>query len=385
MSVTVHRIDKEKFTHAQWEILGRVLEAQKGNKVAFANGWFKDQEGYKCNVWKTAQDILQYDTWRKEYIHTYDLTGRIAQCMDIPMRPGKKHNLLDWRDTDNNGEKSLKKMITVNKARSEELIYQIFRGEDEGQAFTGAIKEWGARYTFISFLFFLKNINKFVPVRPKIMARRFKQLGIEFDLKCSWENYQEYLQIIQEVQEKLKENVDQNTKLIDAHSFVWAAWILDKPEYRPSQLAVDGENIEKEVERKEIFGYERKVLAKARVNQSSFRKHLLQRYNKCSLCGVSNHELLIASHIRPWSDSNRSEKTDVDNGLLLCPNHDWLFDGGWITFADDGKIMISEKLSQNDRVFTHVKDGLHIDLTEGNKEYMAYHRENIFRDRAPIN
>ena len=87
--------------------------------------------------------------------------------------------------------------------------------------------------------------------------------------------------------------------------------------------------------------------------------------------------------IRPWSESNKSEKVDADNGLLLCPNHDQLFDGDWITFSDDGKIMISKQLSTSNQVLTNIRGDICIKLPEGSKKYMKYHREHIFKDRTP--
>ncbi|MCI9007467.1 MAG: hypothetical protein HFI13_05075 [Lachnospiraceae bacterium] len=80
------------------------------------------------------------------------------------------------------------------------------------------------------------------------------------------------------------------------------------------------------------------------------------------------------------NESEAKEKLDVDNGFLMCPNHDKIFDKGYITFDDDGKIIISEKLAEkeNDMVFLNVDSRMHIELTEGNKKYLKFHRENIF-------
>ena len=389
----MYKINFDKFSHTQWELMGRVQTAQQTSgeyatptKVTFNSGWFREQEWYKREVWEKAQGILQHDTWREEHIHTYDLIGRIAQCMDIPMGTGKKQNLLDWRETADEGENSLKGLLSQNRELSEILIYQIFCGDNEELAFRDAMEAWGARFPFLSFLFYLKDIRRFVPVRPDRMKKGFQKLGIESDClrTCSWENYQEFLMILQEIQSILKASVDPETELIDAHSFLWATWFLDEAKVKADPLSLEIEKIEETIP-DEVVGGVRDAVVKVRVNQSVFRDRLLQRYNRCCLCGVSAPELLVASHIRPWSVSNKSEKIDVDNGLLLCPNHDQLFDGGWITFAEDGKIMISKQLSKNDRVFTNVQDRLYVDLTEGNKEYMAYHRENIFRDRPTKN
>ena len=95
----------------------------------------------------------------------------------------------------------------------------------------------------------------------------------------------------------------------------------------------------------------REAVVKVRVNQGLFRETLLKRYNKCCLCGVSDEHFLVASHIKPWVVSESDEKLDPDNGFILCPNHDKAFDGGYITFADDGKIVISNGLTATDRMF----------------------------------
>ncbi|ARF66915.1 hypothetical protein B7C51_02510 [Paenibacillus larvae subsp. pulvifaciens] len=63
------------------------------------------------------------------------------------------------------------------------------------------------------------------------------------------------------------------------------------------------------------------------------------------MCGVNEPSLLIASHIKLWKYSTNIERLDKYNGLLLCPNHDKLFDQGLITFTDEGKIIISSLLT----------------------------------------
>ena len=70
---------------------------------------------------------------------------------------------------------------------------------------------------------------------------------------------------------------------------------------------------------------------------------------------------------------------EVDNGFLLCPNHDKAFDKGYITFDDDGIIMISKELDEKDRIFLNIRQDIHIELTSGNKKYLNYHRGNLFK------
>lgn len=146
-------------------------------------------------------------------------------------------------------------------------------------------------------------------------------------------------------------------------------------------LFLEIESIEKDLSNSGLEGKEREVIIKARVNQSKFRQQLLDRYKKCCLCSVSNPTLLIASHIKPWSESEANEKLDIENGFLLCPNHDKLFDSALISFDNDGKIIISDKLSEEDREAFGVNENMVIELTEDNKKHLAYHREEKFNNK----
>lgn len=140
--------------------------------------------------------------------------------------------------------------------------------------------------------------------------------------------------------------------------------------------------IEKDTE--ELFGQEKETVVKTRINQDVFRKRLIMKYRHCCLCSVSNERLLIASHIKPWSDSDSYEKLDVNNGLLLCPNHDKLFDTGVISFADNGCILISDELDSINRIFMNVNDDMKIVVDDDNVEYMRYHREKVFKKSSEI-
>lgn len=160
--------------------------------------------------------------------------------------------------------------------------------------------------------------------------------------------------------------------------------------YRNNQI-IDGNSLRKktrisinsiieEINGLNLQGKSKEAVVKVRVNQGIFRDKLLQRFSSCCLCDVSNQSLLIASHIKPWNASEPDEKLDINNGFLMCPNHDRLFDQGWITFADDGKIVISDKLSENDRIAFNVKDNMKVLLTEKNRKYLQYHRKVVFKN-----
>lgn len=110
------------------------------------------------------------------------------------------------------------------------------------------------------------------------------------------------------------------------------------------------------------------------------REILLNNKKCCEICGVANKELLITSHIKPWAKSNKTEKLDCENVLLLCPTHDALFDKGLISFDDNGKIIISSNLDSNDRVLLHLtgKEKIFVN-SENKRKYLRFHRENVFK------
>jgi len=91
--------------------------------------------------------------------------------------------------------------------------------------------------------------------------------------------------------------------------------------------------------------------------------------------------LLRASHIKPWAQCESDvERLDVFNGLLLAPHLDALFDGGWISFDDDGGVLVSHELSGEQQVRLAVQPGWRLaELAAPHIGYLAWHRRQIFR------
>jgi hypothetical protein len=123
---------------------------------------------------------------------------------------------------------------------------------------------------------------------------------------------------------------------------------------------------------------ERKGLVTSRVGQGYYRQKIIERWEgKCPVSGMSIIPILIASHIVPWSQSNDEEKLDVNNGILLSPNVDALFDKCLISFKNDGSILISGKISIEDRVALGLNDTIEIPVSERMKPYLERHRKKF--------
>lgn len=120
---------------------------------------------------------------------------------------------------------------------------------------------------------------------------------------------------------------------------------------------------------------ERDQIIRARVGQERLCRELRKRWKGCAVTGCSIRELLRASHIKTWSDHIET-RLDPANCLLLIAPLDALFDRGFISFEDDGRILISNRLSNEDKRRFAVTECLKIsDPSLFNKDYMKHHRE----------
>jgi len=135
---------------------------------------------------------------------------------------------------------------------------------------------------------------------------------------------------------------------------------------------------------KEFTGKDKISISTYRIGQKLFKKKLLNKYNKCAICDIDVQELLIASHIKPWKDSDGLEKINFFNGLLLCPNHDKLFDKGLISFKDDGTLIINDEIQENLKEL-NLKKNLKISFFHETLRFIFWHRENIFNKKDKTN
>jgi putative restriction endonuclease len=119
-----------------------------------------------------------------------------------------------------------------------------------------------------------------------------------------------------------------------------------------------------------------------RVGQNLFRNALIDYWQgRCCVTGLDVPELLRASHVKPWAAcDDDDERLDVFNGLLLAPHIDALFDGGWLSFSDEGRVLISEALPAEASARLGVTSGWTIhNLKPAHGRYLAFHRQHELR------
>ncbi|KAA0944224.1 HNH endonuclease [Sporosarcina sp. ANT_H38] len=125
---------------------------------------------------------------------------------------------------------------------------------------------------------------------------------------------------------------------------------------------------------------ESELKTKIRLGKQKFREGLLPLWdNKCVLCEIELPALLRASYSKPWKDSTDFERVDHYNGVLLCCNHDALYENGFIAFDGQGRLHISSQIPEKDYDKYSIHSKMKIDRTEENKPYFKWHKRNLFK------
>lgn len=133
-------------------------------------------------------------------------------------------------------------------------------------------------------------------------------------------------------------------------------------------------------------GKERMSVVKTRINQNVFREIVLTNYNfHCAVTGINISQLLVASHIIPWSE-NENERLNPENGICLSSTWDKAFDKGLIGINPDYNLVFSEKLKEKSNHEYYVKlvapyENRPIKTPEKylpRKDFLEYHLVNIF-------
>jgi hypothetical protein len=122
------------------------------------------------------------------------------------------------------------------------------------------------------------------------------------------------------------------------------------------------------------------TVTESRVGQAKFRKDLLKYWKTCAVTNFKIERLLRASHIKPWSVATPTERLDSFNGLLLLPNLDALFDYGFISFDNQGQILISSQIPETEYAALGLTLGMKLRKINGaHAPYLAYHSEHVFK------
>lgn len=370
-----------------------------------ASDYLNGQEGYKRTIYNEAKRRLGVSDWQTEDIGT----GRIQARVGSALLNGGENNLINWRKIDEF------RNLAVNP-ELEQLFFDFYKNRvPDSVVFERLSHELS--YQLIAYLFFIKNDTQYLPISQRIfdeiIAERLEIEDFTTAGQMSWENYKTFIDIIKQVHRFLRTK-DNNATLLDAHSFLWVLgkqmrdWqestaaapptlttdveeeISDNPSSDStdtheteigaiSNEADEADDVEeRRILQRDIPETEKMQLIKARRGQGKFRSAVSLIETGCRLTGVTDKSFLIASHIKPWRDCEDFEKLDGNNGLLLSPHGDSLFDSGSISFNDEGQI-----LWKNEQVLT-IMEAWGLDasknvgsFSETQRKYLAYHRSKF--------
>lgn len=318
-----------------------------------------ERETYKYFAFENSKPLIKSIKTTSKYG-----TGKIRQYLFEAIEIG--YNLVNsfWRDNvrgclDNlNGEK-----LRTFEKNLHDLYCNNLSAKDFFNYFTSEV---GKTYSIVAYILFLKDCKNYVPIATTHFDKFFKDIGLDFSTAyhCSWENYVEYIAILKAIRIILEDKLNLETTLIDSHSFIWC---IVNPPKKSKQHTIKTKYTE--------------LVVKTRMGQKIYKENLISKWNgKSSISNFSETDFLIASHIKPYRISSETECIDPDNGLLLTPSMDFLFDKGYITFNDNGNIIYSKYITQNIIKEFHLSKNICIKKVNNKmREYLKFHRTIIFK------
>lgn len=339
------------------------------------NAYLLKEEGYKQSLHDEGRDKLNVKLWQESEIGSGKIVRYVISAIEL-----SGNNTVPWQAR--YGEEGRPHhglyLAQDDKALLDELersLYNLYRQDRDGACFDELVRLLGRQYSLLAYLMFLKDANRYLPIATTYFDKSFKLLGVDHKTtaKCSWENYIGFLDVINQVRLLLEGRLGNQVRLLDAHSFVWMLVAQMSQE--------DLEESMNDFKRREKT--ERESIVRSRIGQGAFRNNLLDYWgNACAVTNCGNASLLVASHIKPWARCDNDERLDPSNGLLLSPTLDACFDAGYITFADDRSIIISDALTPEDAARLGVDAGLELSrITQQHCRYLQHHREHVFKGK----
>jgi hypothetical protein len=162
---------------------------------------------------------------------------------------------------------------------------------------------------------------------------------------------------------------DERTTAAGTDAVLWEEHLLDELKNDPALPDTD-----------------RQAIVTARRGQGKFRERVQRIESFCRVTRVDREEHLRASHCKPWRDATNEERLDGENGLLLTPSIDHLFDRGFISFERDGRLLVSPVAHAPSLERMGVPTDKRLDVgafTDGQGRFLEYHRDSVFlRSRA---
>lgn len=219
-------VDAEKLERCYERLAEKIAKQDptgKPDKISLHSGYIWKQEGYKYDVWRNARDAVDAIPWGEPgLVGSGKIKAGVLNALKV------HSNLLNWRD--------------ISRFENVPQIEELERALDGLYAPNSSVEDklsFGAlnavmknKYALSSYLFFVKDKQNYMVMRPNNFAWRLKRIGVKQDCTYppSWDNYMIYMDALREVRAFLSERHtgEENITLLDAHSFVWSFWMIEK-------------------------------------------------------------------------------------------------------------------------------------------------------------
>ena len=125
---------------------------------------------------------------------------------------------------------------------------------------------------------------------------------------------------------------------------------------------------------------EKEAIIRARRGQGLFKDRVMAIESRCRITLVEKPIHLVASHCKPWRDSTNEERLNGENGLLLTPSIDHLFDRGFIGFEDSGTLIISPVAHRPSLTRMGIETERVVNVggfSEGQRKFLEFHRTSV--------
>jgi len=204
----------------------------------FQSGLAYLMEHYKEWLYLEARRRLNVEAWRKNWIGTGKIMPQVVKAIEIYEDDDHRNNIVDWKGKRGPSSRGHLKLLAARDdprqwPEAEKALWDMFATKDDPQScFERLVELFGGRYDLISYLFFIRDWNEFVPVKPSFFPEVFELLGVPHKTvkRCNWSNYTGVLDRFREVQRHLEGyQIPNGVRLIDAHSFCWMAITLEVP------------------------------------------------------------------------------------------------------------------------------------------------------------
>lgn len=148
--------------------------------------------------------------------------------------------------------------------------------------------------------------------------------------------------------------------------------------YIKPSFFIDEKEVDEKADIVDLLAGNKDAVINRRKGQVQWRQNLLDIMPACVITKVTEDRILEACHIKPHNISTDKEMYDVHNGLIMTPTYHKLFDLGFISFNDNGTILVSPFLSNMNKQRLNIDDGKQYRIPKECAIYLAYHRANIY-------